>query len=405
MPPPPRKIANKIVGGPQRYRPGKPIAVEQASSDEEEDEEPTPAPKPTPRPAVSSFPKAAFKPAAPQINEDDFETEESDDDEDHGGGVEASAGDVSSDGDSGSGSGGGESGSEEEEDSSSDDGAAKRRMLLRPMFVKKGQRSGSGPNQGTTPAQSEEQTLAEEEARRKAKADELIQAQIEKAAEERAAGKKFWDDEDVELIDDIDDTDNMDPEAEHAAWKLRELKRVKRDREALIAVEKEREEVERRRNLGEDERKAEDDEFLAKQREERDAKGKMDYMQKYYHKGAFFQEDAKAMGLDKRDIMGGTYENQVDRSVLPEYLQVRDMTRVGRKGRTKYKDMRSEDTGRWGDLNDRKTGGYRGQDERFMSDRDRERNAERTGANASALGERKRLADDDGRESKRPRAD
>lgn len=34
---------------------------------------------------------------------------------------------------------------------------------------------------------------------------------------------------------DVDDTDGLDPEAEFEAWKLRELMRIKRDKEALYA--------------------------------------------------------------------------------------------------------------------------------------------------------------------------
>jgi microfibrillar-associated protein 1 len=41
---------------------------------------------------------------------------------------------------------------------------------------------------------------------------------------------------DLSEYDDIpDDTDKVDEEAEYEAWKLRELARIKRDREARIA--------------------------------------------------------------------------------------------------------------------------------------------------------------------------
>ncbi|KAF3358320.1 hypothetical protein VdG1_05396 [Verticillium dahliae VDG1] len=80
---------------------------------------------------------------------------------------------------------------------------------------------------------------------------------------------------------------------------------------------------------------------MARQKEEKDGKGKMGFMQKYYHKGVFFSDEAAAAGLDKRDLAGARFADEIkDRSVLPEYLQKRDMTKLGRKGGTKYKDLR-----------------------------------------------------------------
>lgn len=192
----------------------------------------------------------------------------------------------------------------------------------------------------------------------------------------------------------MDDTDDVDPEAEYAAWKLRELKRIKRDREAIEEREKELAEVERRKNLTEDERKREDDEFLAKQKEEKDGKGKMAYMQKYYHKGAFFQDDLKAEGLDRRDIMGSRFADDVqNRELLPQALQMRDMTKLGKKGATKYRDLKTEDTGKWGQFDDRRPGRGPGrftEDERFMPDRDR---GGASGANSMPVSERKKVSD------------
>ena len=48
---------------------------------------------------------------------------------------------------------------------------------------------------------------------------------------------------------DLDDTDGVDPEGEFEAWRLRELARIKRDKEEDLRREKEREEVERGEEL------------------------------------------------------------------------------------------------------------------------------------------------------------
>lgn len=274
--------------------------------------------------------------------------------------------------------------------------------MLRPKFVPKSQRGAGARDRARDDGAS--RLAADEEAKKRA-ADELIEQQIKKDLAARAAGKKHWDDDD-DSASDVDTTDDVDPEAEEAAWRVRELKRLRRARAAIEEREKELAEVERRRNLTAEERAAEDEAHLARQREDKEGKGKMAYLQKYYHRGAFFQPETEAAGLLQRDIMGSRFQDDVhNREALPEYLQHRDMTRLGRKGATKYKDMRSEDTGRWGQLDD--AGPRRGPGDRFDGDErfrpDDGRGAR--GANAVPLGERKdgrHPRPDDGDSSYRP---
>jgi len=91
-----------------------------------------------------------------------------------------------------------------------------------------------------------------------------------------------------EEVIDVDDTDGVYASAEFDSWRLRELARIKRDKEAEIAREQEREEVERRRALPEEQRLKEDLEHAKNSREEK-PKGKQMFLQKYWHKGAFHQ--------------------------------------------------------------------------------------------------------------------
>src|SRR5208282_313057 len=99
------------------------------------------------------------------------------------------------------------------------------------------------------------------------------------------------------------------------------------------------------------ERDAEDDEHLGAQKAEREGRAKAGFMQRYHHKGAFFQDEETAELLRKRDLMRAKFMDQVqNREALPQYMQLRDMSKLGRKGNTKYKDLRSEDTGRWGEF-------------------------------------------------------
>lgn len=389
--PPKRMTANPVK--PARYRPGK-VVAEEHSSDEDEDsqeeDEQTQAPT-APPPKASSFPSDATRIASSlkkfDLNErrrqaaiDETARIEAENvaraKEEEGFVTEESSGEEQSEENE-------ESGSEEEESSSEEEAP---KVLLRPTFIKKDKRKDVV---AVVDTKTEDDKWAEEEARRKAKANELVQEQLEKNAAARAAGKKNWDDDEEGEVEQVDDTDDIDPEAERAAWKLRELKRVKRERETIEEAEKEREEIERRRNLSKEDRDAEDKEFLDQQKDEREGKGKMGYMQKYFHKGAFFQDDAKVEGLDRRDIMGSRYQDDVtNRELLPQYMQIRDMTRLGRKGRTKYKDLKSEDTGRWGIDGKGPRRGDGTLDERFMPDRDGGR-GDASGANATAVKERK----------------
>ncbi|KAJ4364915.1 hypothetical protein N0V95_000562 [Ascochyta clinopodiicola] len=410
MPPPKSK---KLTAQPVRTRQfaGKPGAApteepsssgESESEEEEQQSKPKPFAKPKPAPIASSFPKSALKSklAARQKSEaerkaieDEFETEsEAEDDK----GEDSEEGSEE------------ESSSEEElseEESSSEDEAP--RKLLRPVFIKKNARA-----QTTAPAKTADQLAAEEEQRRQEQTRALVQEQVEARAAERLAARKDWDD-DVEDADinAIDDTDALDPDAEFLAWKLRELRRIKRERVAIEEAEAERAEIERRRNLSAAEREAEDRAHIEKQAEEREGRGQAQFMQKYFHKGAFFTDELKELGLDKRNLMNARFEDQTNREVLPEYMQIRDMTKLGKKGGTRYKDMRSEDTGRWGDYGDdrpRRSKDDYGLDERFRSDGHRGRDHDQegpSGANAKPLGERKRFGDDSERDSKRPRID
>lgn len=138
---------------------------------------------------------------------------------------------------------------------------------------------------------------------------------------------------------DLDDTDGLDPEAEFAAWRIRELQRIKRDWEEEEAKEAEEAERVRRAAMTEAERDAEDQARADQGRQEaKEARGKMGFMQKYYHKGAFFQDlDI----LKKRDYSTERTEGAVNVESLPTMFQVRDF---GKKGRSKWTHLGAEDT-------------------------------------------------------------
>ena len=469
MPNPSKRMTANPAKPVGRYRPGKAVAEQESSDEESEESEQEQVSQPQKRPAPRQPPS---RPTQSQTRQP-VESDEDDDDDDEEGFVtdpedEDTQPTVATDSESRmkqpsqststlpnqkstaatqrSKPPNSDSESEEEsedeseessEESSSSEDEAPQRKFQRPTFIKKSDRLAPPAHKTDQPTANESDTPAplshshshspsistdpsqQDSARRLAQAELLIKDKLERDAAARLLGKKAWDDDD-DLDPDslVDDTDNLDPAAEYAAWKLRELQRLKRDREAMIAREKEIEEIERRRNLTAEEREREDAEFINNQKQEKEAHRsatEAQYMARYHHKGAFFQGDEAAEILKRRDIMGAKFEDQVsDKSLLPEYMQLRDMTKLGKKGRTRYTDLKGQDTGRFGDdvkkwrgSSDYRSGGgggggggrgqddidTRGLDERFLPDRDRggpsggrSNPSGPTGANASSIG-------------------
>jgi microfibrillar-associated protein 1 len=405
-----------------RYRPGKAVA-EQESSDEDESEEEQPQQKPAqrrPPPARMQPQRQAPQPESEDEDEEGFVTDEEDEPPDKAK-VPASsiAGRTAPPQVAPLKQGSDEFEEESEEDDSEDEEESSedevpQRKFQRPTFIRKSDRKDPSATpapsiqplatNGMPAPASEPSNEVDTQTRRLAQADLMIKDKLERDALARAQGKKAWDDDDDILPESIvDDADDIDPEAEYAAWKVRELKRLKRDREAMIAREKEIEEIERRRNLTKEEREKEDKDFLDKQRSERDEnRTEATYMARYHHKGAFFQGDEAAEILKRRDVMGAKFEDQTDKALLPEYMRIRDMTKLGKKGRTRYTDLKGEDTGRFGDdvrkwrgsgsgPNGPKGEEMRGVDERFLPDDDRHFGSRDgpTGANASIVAPRR----------------
>jgi microfibrillar-associated protein 1 len=421
MPNPAKRMTANPARPVARYRPGKAVA-EQESSDEDESEEEQPQQRPTQRRPLPARTQA-HRQAPPESEEDDeegFVTDEEDEPPDKAKVPASIAADGTTpaqeaprrQGSDDSEEESEEADSEDEEESSEEE--VPQRKFQRPTFIKKSERKAPSatPAPSTQPAATNgTPTLALEpsdevdtQTRRLAQADLMIKDKLERDALARAQGKKAWDDDDDIVPESmVDDTDDIDPEAEYAAWKVRELKRLKRDREAMIARETEIEEIERRRNLTKEEREKEDKDFLDKQKTERDEnRTEATYMARYHHKGAFFQGDEAAEILKRRDVMGAKFEDQTDKALLPEYMRIRDMTKLGKKGRTRYTDLKGEDTGRFGDdvKKWRGSGGgpngprgeeMRGVDERFLPDDDRRFGSRDgpTGANASAVAPRR----------------
>jgi len=221
-----------------------------------------------------------------------------------------------------------EESSEYEEDSDDSDEEAGQR--LKPVFVRKKDRVTIQERERI----EEESSMTEEKHKkildeRKRQSTRLVKDII---------GEELKEEQGVEKLEELVITDDENDEEEYEAWKVRELKRIKRDKEERESRDRERHEIERLHNMTEEERR---EELRSNPKEitNKASKGKYKFLQKYYHRGAFFMSEEDNMY--QRDFSGATLEDQFDKTVLPKVMQVKNF---GRSGRTKYTHLVDQDT-------------------------------------------------------------
>lgn len=103
-------------------------------------------------------------------------------------------------------------------------------------------------------------------------------------------------------------------------------------------MEREGTELERLRNLTEEERRQEG-RLNPKVITNKAAKGKYKFLQKYYHRGAFYLDNED--NVYTQDFSAPTLEDHFDKTILPKVMQVKNF---GRCGRTKYTHLVDQDT-------------------------------------------------------------
>ena len=264
-----RMTANPIK--PSRHRPNK-VVAEQDSSDSDSGEEEVSQPiKPPPKvPSASGITTNLSKLDVNERRKIAAAKEQARLEEERLLKIKAEEGfETASEEESEDGSSVGDESSEEEESEEE----APRKVMMRPKFIKKDKRNNVAPVKDT---RTEEELAAEKEAERVAKADSLLEdAFAEARAAKEAAKKDYVYHAEREGVSDVDTDDEKEPEVAEALWRLREIKRLKREREKIEESEKEIAELERRKALTEEERKIEDDEYIAKQKDEKENKGKM----------------------------------------------------------------------------------------------------------------------------------
>ncbi|KAJ1719215.1 hypothetical protein LPJ53_005987 [Coemansia erecta] len=161
------------------------------------------------------------------------------------------------------------SASSDSDSSDDDDGeedAYPVQPMLKPVFVPKSQRQ-SQPH--TTTARSGHLDHDSQENIESARIEDERRKESVRMAAEEARRAREQPEIDDDILDLVDDQDGVDPEAEFEAWKLRELLRIKRDKEEAETIDLQEEEETQRRNMTEAERQAEGLERARRTREEK----------------------------------------------------------------------------------------------------------------------------------------
>ena len=166
-----------------------------------------------------------------------------------------------------------------------------------------------------------EKAAQERRIARKQETKELVIQELKQESETKAEA-------DIEMPD---DTDDLESDEAIEAWKERERARVLRDKLLRENELLETQEIDRRRCMTDLEIIEENKKLGLHQRQEKQS---IKFLQRYYHKGAFYRGDEEVEeAIVKRDLLAPVgYDKEVDISMLPKVMQVKDF---GLAGRTK----------------------------------------------------------------------
>eukprot|EP00930_Biecheleria_cincta_P054980 TRINITY_DN41353_c0_g1_i1.p1 TRINITY_DN41353_c0_g1~~TRINITY_DN41353_c0_g1_i1.p1 ORF type:complete len:473 (+),score=167.93 TRINITY_DN41353_c0_g1_i1:146-1564(+) len=231
---------------------------------------------------------------------------------------------------------------ESEYESESEDDPRHGGIMMKPVFVSKANRDTVREKELHEKQEAEmEQNRQNRQLEKKAESKMLVIDKISEEVEAERLAEMADDRSDVELMDDDDEKNEAE---EYEMWKIRELKRIKRDKEDRLTRQKEIEFVLKRRGMTDQERE-EDDKKLDAINPSREKVKQFNFMQKYYHRGGFFQDKATegAEPLYLRDYHEPLEEEKYDKSLLPKAMQLR-RGEFGKKGQVKHSHLTDVDT-------------------------------------------------------------
>eukprot|EP00933_Yihiella_yeosuensis_P026218 TRINITY_DN20342_c0_g2_i2.p1 TRINITY_DN20342_c0_g2~~TRINITY_DN20342_c0_g2_i2.p1 ORF type:complete len:475 (-),score=175.09 TRINITY_DN20342_c0_g2_i2:321-1745(-) len=229
-----------------------------------------------------------------------------------------------------------------EYETDSEDNDPRGRIMMKPVFVSKVNRETVREKELQEQEELEQAKKKEEKLKeRKVETKGMVIDELQKEVDAAHAKEDENDKSDIELIDDDDEINEAE---EYELWKIRELKRIKRDKEERNARAEEIEFVLRRRAMTDEEREKDDKRLDAINPKAEKAKA-FSFLQKYYHKGGFFQDKATdgSESLYLRDYHEPLEEEKFDKQLLPKAMQLR-RGEFGKKGQVKHSHLTEVDT-------------------------------------------------------------
>ncbi|KAI2505571.1 Microfibril-associated/Pre-mRNA processing [Fragilaria crotonensis] len=251
----------------------------------------------------------------------------------------------------------GEGGSSDDSSSSSgaDSSDEDVQVIAKPIFVPRHKRNTIVSQDQKIEEEKQRAAKSREEEMKRKMESRMMVAEVVAAAS--ATPEEIDEEEGGGATNDIpDDSDPIDPiemEKERDAWEVRELERLLNAQDLVDLREAEKAEYERRRAMTDEERLLED-EALGLYRRPGEQRKKVDvsahqgkFMQRYYHRGAFYMDDNEWSKDDVRHKAkeyesAVTGNDKIDKSVLPKVMQVKNFGFA--RQNTKYKGLTHEDT-------------------------------------------------------------
>ncbi|KAN0029155.1 hypothetical protein ACTFIV_011030 [Dictyostelium citrinum] len=231
----------------------------------------------------------------------------------------------------GSGSSEYETDSDEDEDDN-DNEYWNQQPIFRPTFIKKDNRGTIKTDEQWEKEEQEQQAqLEREKEQRKIEAHRKLKEELDRDRKEQEA--KELEQKEEEEYDDDEDQDG----SKKLLWVQRELERVRLEIHTRLLSEFEKKELERRRAMTDDQILKEDP-SRSRENIDKSQKKQLKFLQRDYHRGAFFQDDEY---IKNKDFSAPTGEDKFNRELLPKVMQVKNF---GKAGRTKYTHLKDQDT-------------------------------------------------------------
>ncbi|KAM9998150.1 hypothetical protein ACTFIY_007799 [Dictyostelium cf. discoideum] len=204
--------------------------------------------------------------------------------------------------------------------------------IFRPTFIKKDDRGTIKTDEQWEKEEQEQQAqLEREKEQRKIEAHRKLKDELDRDRKEQEA--KELEQKEEEEYDDDEDQDG----SKKLLWIQRELERVRLEIHTRLLAEFEKKEFARRRAMTDDQILKEDP-SRSRANIDNSQKKQLKFLQRDYHRGAFFQDDEY---IKNKDFSAPTGEDKFNRELLPKVMQVKNF---GKAGRTKYTHLKDQDT-------------------------------------------------------------